>query len=112
MLVSQTNLKCILRLNEVTGKAFYVLDIYHKLVSGKRGCRPTLNFHHTTQPFIIKIRSASGGLCPLTRSFAPGPNCGQSPQTPVIGSIYPRYWLAFAPLLKLLNPPVQLLTVD
>jgi len=32
--------------------------------SGKKGY--TLNFHYKTQPFIIKICSASGGLRPLT----------------------------------------------
>jgi len=54
----------------MTGKAFYVLDIYHELVE-KRGY--TLNFYYKTQPFIIKIRSASGGKAPLARS----------PQTPL-----------------------------
>jgi len=62
----------------VTGKAFYVLDIYDELVE-KTGY--TLNFYYKTQPFIIKIRSASVGLRspdPLTRE----PHWGQNPRPP------------------------------
>jgi len=61
----------------VTGKAFYVLDIYHESVG--------VNFHYKTQPFIIKIRSASGASSPaepLSSGFALDPTGGgQSPQT-------------------------------
>ena len=34
----------------------------------------------------MKTRQLQGGKAPLTRGFAPGPHCGQSPQTPIIGS--------------------------
>ena len=60
------------------------------------GTAATINDHKTTHkhsslaPFQTydntKKRSATGGLCPLTRGSAPGSRWGHSPQNPIIGS--------------------------
>jgi len=64
---------------------------------GKRGY--TLNFHYKTQPFITKIRSASGGFVPWPGALLLDP----THKTPIIGS---RLCSPYGPLFKLLDPPV------
>jgi len=65
-----------------TGKAFYVLYIYHKLV-GKEDKRWI--FITKLNHLLHKYVQLHEGFAPwpLTRGFAPGPHWGQSPQTPI-----------------------------
>jgi len=83
VLVSPTNLKCITHMEWREG---FLCPWHLSWIIRKRRC--TWNFHYKIQPFIIKMRSTSGGEAPLT------PNQGLYPWTAGGKAPDPHYRLA------------------